>query len=109
LISQRVEHDGIDALDAVDTFLEICRARPVGEGLSELALVTERRESVAQLSGERVVDREPVLGRCHPEDLVVQAEEALKLGDRVLVVVHSQIDDDVRKAGVAGVLLDQEE
>ena len=46
---QRLEHDGIDPLDAVDAHLVVLGAGPVGERLLELARVAELAEALGEL------------------------------------------------------------
>ena len=108
LIAQRVEHDR-DRCARCRRLVPRGSPRPPSRrGPCQLALVTERREPVVQLSASvsSTVTSPPAV---YAEDLVVQAVEALKLGDRALVVVDPKIDDDVREAGVAGVLLHDEQ
>jgi hypothetical protein len=78
---------------------------PVVEGSAQLSVVTELAEAVAQLRGQRFVDGEPVLGRRDPEELAVQSVPPPQFDDRELVIVDAQIDENVRKVRVAGVLL----
>ena len=108
--AQRLEHDRVDALDAVDALLEVRRAGPVGERLLEVAVVAEPREPLrAARAASVVVDVDPVLLRRGAEELLVQREQAAQLRDRPLVVVDAQVDDGVGELRVAGVLLDDEQ
>src|SRR5439155_13138526 len=83
--AQLLEHDGVDLLDSVDPFLEILGAGPARERRFELALVAEPGEAVAQLRCESVVDRQPLLARCLPEDRGVEPVEPSELGDGLRV------------------------
>ena len=79
------------------------------ERLAEIACEAQPREALADLRAERFVDLEPLLARRLPEDRVVQLVEPEQLGNRMLVVIDAQIDEDVRQAAVTAVLRDNEE
>ena len=61
------------------------------------------------LGPELVVDREPLVARRLPEQLLVQVVEAAQLLDRRRVIVDAQIDERVRETCVASVALDDED
>src|SRR5207247_4715535 len=82
LAPQRVEDDRIDLLDSVNAVLEILLPGPTGERLREVAVIAELRQSLAQLSGQGLVDVEPLVARRLAEDLVVEAVDAPQLLDR---------------------------
>src|SRR4051812_9894969 len=86
-LTQGVEHDRIDLLDAVDAFLEVRGARPVGERLLQVAVVTQAPQPLAELAREGFVDVEPVLRRRCAEELLMQSEQTAELRDRPFVVV----------------------
>src|SRR5919109_3401726 len=109
LLPQRAEHDRIDPLGAVDALLEVLGAGPVEEGLTELAVVAEPRETLTELAAQDLVDLQPLLARRHAEDLLVQRVQPFQRGDRLGMIVDAQIDECVRQASVTGVLLDHEQ
>src|SRR5207244_6364937 len=63
----------------------------------------------SELGLERGVDVDPVGLRGGAEQLLVEAEDAPELLDRPLVVVNAEVDERVGEAGVAAVLLHDEQ
>src|SRR5947207_13312268 len=104
-----LEHDGIDALDSLDAFLEVLVPRPVKERVGELALVAELCQSFSELCGQIGVDLEPVLGRRLAEDRLVHAVDPAQLVQRPGMLVHAYVDDLVGEPCVAAVALDDEQ
>ena len=60
------------------------------------------------LGPQLVVDRQPLVARSLPEQLLVQVVEAAQLLDRRLVVVDAEVDERVGEPRVAAVALDDE-
>src|SRR5437667_4920760 len=106
---QLLEHDGIDRVESVHALLEVLVPGPAGERLGELAVVAQPRELLAQLAGELRVDLDPLRPGRLAEDRVVEAVQPRELVDRTLVVVDTEVDEDVRELAVAAVALDHEE
>ena len=66
--------------------------------------MTKRGEALGDLRAQLVVDRDP-LGRGRTaEERLVHVVEAPELADRLRVVVHAKVDEDVGETRVAAVM-----
>src|SRR6266566_5203969 len=108
-LPQLFQDDRIDLCGSVHALFEVSVAGPLVEGILELAVVAELRQSVAEFVRERVVDRQPLVPRRLAEERLVQPVEASKLFERQLVILDPELNDRVRKLRVAAVLLDDQQ
>ncbi len=103
-LSQRLEHDRVDGVVALDALLEILDARPGGKGV-----VAELREPFVDFCAQVAVEWQPFLARRPAEEAVMQRVDATQLVDRLWVIVDPEIEDDVRELRVPTVSFDDEE
>jgi hypothetical protein len=77
--------------------------------VSEVATVAGAYKSLVELCRQSLIDRDPLRFGGLAEEHVVQAVQADEFVHRALVIVYTEVDEDVGQAAVAATPLDHEQ